>query len=133
MNQKPTDSSLEDIEGVLSLLLSGSKYLGIKSMFARNLNTPAPILEKLTKSKNKEIRKCIAENPSTSIATLEALAMDRARDVRVAVVENRNTPLPVFEKLAEDKTKDVQQAVHLKVASNPNTPVRYVCHSPIHP
>ena len=98
---------------------------------ARNLKTPAPVLEKLAADKIHAVRWLIAENPNTPASVLEKLSADDSNTTRVAVSKNPNTPASLREKLVEDLNADKTQElaaddntnVRRKIAVNPNTPV----------
>ena len=114
-------------------------------MIARNKNTPAEILEYLSKNESVEVRKKVACNPSTSVHVIEYLSDDSASEVRRSLALNPSTPSSILEKLSQDndiavatstawhpqtsasilekfaKLKDIP--IKLALAEHPNTPL----------
>lgn len=89
-----------------------------KERVARNTNTPADVLSKLSADSDEHARYRVAENPSTPADVLTKLSTDPDEHVRRTVADNPNTPADVLTRMSTDPNSDVRSWV----ARNPNTP-----------
>lgn len=89
-----------------------------KERVARNTNTPADVLSKLSADSDEYVRYRVAENPSTPADVLTKLSTDPDEHVRRTVADNPNTTADVLTRMSTDPNSDVRSWV----ARNPNTP-----------
>lgn len=72
---------------------------GIDLALARHPDTPASVLQRLSKDLEAETRVAVAKHPNTAPDTLTELAEDDSAAVRAAVQKNMNAPRLVRFKL----------------------------------
>ena len=89
-----------------------------KLCLAKDVSTPADILEALAVDADESVRASVAANEKCPVEILKKLALDPSVGVRMSVARNRSTPRLVLESLAEDSAKEVR----LGVAWNPRCP-----------
>lgn len=94
--------------------MSVNERLGIEERIrlAADKNTPANVLEELSKDVDENVRAKVAKNENTSVTVLKELAKDEHWTVRCAVTYNKNTPLPVLKTLNEDEEKVVRDLAY---------------------
>jgi hypothetical protein len=80
----------------------------IRWLLAVNPNTPAPVLEHLSRDTNTPVLERIGENPRAHVTTLIKLSMHTDSQVRAAVAENTNLSLKTVWRLARDEHADVR-------------------------
>ena len=78
---------------------------------AKNPNTPAHLLELLSKDNNLVVRDAVARNINTPPHVLEALSKDDEREVILSVVKNKNIPVSALEKLSKDGEDSVKRVI----------------------
>ena len=94
------------------ILDSFNKDRNIRISVAENPNTPAYVLEKLSKDEYYNVRYAVVENLSTPEYILEVLSKDENDWVREAVARNSKTPIPVLEFLSKDENKYICETAH---------------------
>ncbi len=80
----------------------------IRWLLAVNPNTPAPVLEHLSRDTQTPVLERIGENPRAHVTTLIKLSMHTDAQVRAAVAENTNLSLKTVWRLARDEHADVR-------------------------
>ena len=80
----------------------------IRWLLAVNPNTPAPVLEHLSRDTHAPVLERIGENPRAHVTTLIKLSMHSDAGVRAAVAENTNLSLKTVWRLARDEHADVR-------------------------
>jgi hypothetical protein len=80
----------------------------IRWLLAVNPNTPAPVLEHLSRDTQAAVLERIGENPRAHVTTLIKLSMHAEPQVRAAVAENTNLSLKTVWRLARDEHADVR-------------------------
>ena len=97
-----------------------NESLDVQGELARDPNTPAEILLKLTpkmspyrpntlESYSYELEMWIAHNPNATAEILSTLSNSKAWYVRAAVADNSNTPDDVLKKLTDDDDELVRR------------------------
>ena len=113
------------------ILVSWAKQKCFKvlhSLIAKNISTPALILDKLARDADPYIRLCVriavAENPIVPSSILESIFNSYGnkythiyRELRVAIAKHPNTPAHILENLL------IRNYCSVAIAANPNTPV----------
>ena len=79
------------------------------------MDTPADMLDKLSRNPYYIIRAHVAYNPNTSVQTLIKLSGDRANVVREYTMLNRKTPVEIARKLLADVDWAVVAAAKIKI------------------
>jgi SEFIR domain/NACHT domain len=98
----------------------------VRKYVAKNLNTPANVLELFIADNDIDVRKATASNPHALTDTLERLSKDENSDVRRAIASNPNTPAIALEKLAKDDNETVRQFAAENLNMPPNTLEQFV-------
>lgn len=78
---------------------------------ARNRNTSAHVLRRMSKSRSAILRDAIASNEATPADVLRDLATDPYKDVRASVARNAATPTSILITLASDQSPEVRISV----------------------
>ena len=98
--------------------LSDDADFGVQSEVGRNPNAPSETLVKLSSSSNIAVRYDVAQNPSTPLEILDKLSDETTIGIKSKVGKNPSASRAILEKLASDRSVPVRAAV----AENPNTP-----------
>jgi hypothetical protein len=110
------ESSAAERERKLALQEEAAR---IRWLLAVNPNTPAPVLEHLSRDTYTPVLERIGENPRAHVTTLIKLSMHANADVRAAVAENTNLSLKTVWRLARDEHADVR----LRLAESYTVPI----------
>jgi hypothetical protein len=95
----------------LRQLMDEAETTRIKYLVAGNPNTPASVLDYLSKNSQAKVLEHIALNPRTHLITLKRLAEHENSDVRVAISYNINVSPELLLQLTHDINPDVRYAV----------------------
>jgi len=82
-----------------------------KRNLSTDRNTPAGVLNFLSKDSDSRVRADVAAHRNTPAESLRRLSADPDVDVRRAVARNNDTPIDVIESLVFDKSRDVRRMV----------------------
>jgi hypothetical protein len=74
----------------------------VRRLVAERNNTPAFVLDELSRDTNEEVRLSAAENPHLPYESLTQLVADGSTDVRYALAANARMPLDVLHVLLTD-------------------------------
>lgn len=114
--QPKNESSTQERERKQALQEEAAR---IRWLLAVNPNTPAPVLEHLSRDTHTPVLERIGENPRAHVTTLIKLSMHSSHEVRAAVAENTNLSLKTVWRLARDENADVR----LRLAESYTVPI----------
>ena len=109
---KEAECSLDDYDPLAGL------NVGERRNLAKDPNTPAEILARLSEDGHRWVRRGVAYNSNTPTEVLVRLSGDEDSDVRDWVARNPNAPATALTRLSEDKDRWVRW----DVAGNPHAP-----------
>ena len=115
-DQSKIESSAAERERKLALQAEAAR---IRWLLAVNPNTPAPVLEHLSRDNHTPVLERIGENPRAHVTTLIKLSMHSHAQVRAAVAENTNLSLKTVWRLCRDDNADVR----LRLAESYTVPI----------
>lgn len=92
----------------LRVLLEEADSSRVRHIVAGNPNTPAAVLDFLSKVQDFSVVERVAENNRAHAATLARLALHEQVSVRLALCENTATPEAVLRQLTADSNPDVR-------------------------
>ncbi len=87
---------------------------------ARNLSTPATLLETISLDESWMVREAVAKNPNTPGRVLARLLTDDDGSVRLLAVENQSTPITPMIGMVGDYDYAVRTAALLRLRVSPN-------------
>ncbi|HEY9759628.1 MAG TPA: hypothetical protein V6C97_31000 [Oculatellaceae cyanobacterium] len=115
-DQMKIESTAAERERKLALQAEAAR---IRWLLAVNPNTPAPVLEHLSRDNHPPVLERIGENPRAHVTTLIKLSMHNNPQVRAAVAENTNLSLKTVWRLCRDENADVR----LRLAESYTVPI----------